>query len=133
VHYYNKYALQPLFPQIATGFTADVLDKMEKQGIDMLMMHSAVKTGSQEASQCDPNTMTADSFKDFQFKTYEQDFAFIRRQLNTDPHERETVAMGTQMTKIALTNLSKNREYTRADGSKVRGRDLLKDIMDSIN
>lgn len=133
VHYYNKYALQPLFPQIATGFTADVLDKMEKQGIDMLMMHSAVKTGSQEASQCDPNTMTADLFKDFQFKTYEQDFTFIRRQLNTDPHERETVAMGTQMTKIALTNLSKNREYTRADGSKVRGRDLLKDIMESIN
>jgi hypothetical protein len=107
---------------------------MDEQGIDMLMMHSAVKTGSQEASQCTPEMFEdGESFKKFKFKTYEQDFAFIRRQLNTDPRERDTVAMGTQMTKIALTNLKKWRSYTRPDGSPVRGRDLLKSIMNSIN
>lgn len=134
VHYYNKFALFPLFPQIATGFTSDILKKMEKQGIDMLMMHSAVKTGSQEASNCTPDMFeNAEAFEKFSFKTYDQDFAFIRRQLNTDPHERDTVAMGTQMTKIALTNLKKYRAYKRSDGTIIRGRDLLKDIMMSIN
>ena len=134
VHYYNKFALFPIFPQIATGFTSDILSKMEEQGIDMLMMHSAVKTGSQEASECTPDMFeNAESFKKFKFKTYEQDFAFIRRQLNTDPHERDTVAMGTQMTKIALTNLNKWAKYTMSDGKSIRGRDLLKNIMDSIN
>lgn len=134
VHYYDKFALFPIFPQIATGFTKDILRKMEKQGIDMLMMHSAVKTGSQEASECTPDMFEdAEAFERFNFKTYNQDFAFIRRQLNTDPRERESVAMGTQMTKIALTNLKKWREYTKPDGTKIRGRDLLTEIMDSIN
>ena len=134
VHYYDKFALFPIFPQIATGFTSDILSKMEEQGIDMLMMHSAVKTGSQEAAECTPDMFdSAESFKNFKFNTYEQDFAFIRRQLNTDPRERETIAMGTQMTKIALTNLNKNRKYIGADGKPIRGRDLLKEIMTSIN
>lgn len=133
VHYYNKFALFPLFPQIATGFSSDILKKMEEDGIDMLMMHSAVKTGSQEATKCEPEMFeNAEAFKNFHFKTYSQDFAFIRRQLNTDPRERETVAMGTQMTKIALSNLKKWRSYKRADGSTIRGRDLLKNIMNSI-
>ena len=134
VHYYNKYALQPLFPQMATGFTADVLKKMESEGIDMLMMHSAVKTGSQGAVKCTPDMFkTGEEFKNFKFNTYNQDFAFIRRQLNTDPHERSTVAMGTQMTKIALSNLKKNRLYYKSDGTTIRGRDLLADIMNAIN
>ena len=134
IHYYDKFALFVIFPHFATGFTSDILAKMEEQKIDMLMMHSAVKTGSQEASQCTPEMFnTPEEFKQFKFNTYDQDFAFIRRQLNTDPRERETVAMGTQMTKIALTSLKKNHLYTRADGSPVRGRDLLKNIMEAIN
>ena len=134
VHYYNKYALQPLFPQMATGFTADILRKMETEGVDMLMMQSSVKTGSQEAVNCTPESFeTAEQFENFHFNTYEQDFAFVRRQLNTDPRERETVAMGTQMTKVALTNLNKNRLYYKPDGTPIRGRDLLSDIMTAIN
>ena len=31
----------------------------------------------------------------FKFVTYDQEYAFIRRQLNTDPHERESMSMGT--------------------------------------
>jgi hypothetical protein len=29
------------------------------------------------------------------FDVYEQDYKFIRRQLNTDPHEKEFTTMGT--------------------------------------
>ena len=134
VHYYDKFALFPIFPQFAYGFSSALLQKMQDQTIDMLMMHSAVKTGSPEASYFEQDQFeTAQQFKDFEFNVYEQDFAFIRRQLNTDPHETDEGAMGTQMAKIALANLDPNRKYTTSDGATVRGRDLLDNIMTAIN
>jgi len=110
---------------MATGFTADLLRKMEEDGIDMLMMHSGVKTGSEEASMCYPGMFDSEeSFKNFHFHTYEQDYAFIRRQLNTEPHEKDTTTMGTQMTKVALANLKPNKKYKRFIGrNPVTGKD----------
>lgn len=134
VHYYNKFALFVLFPQFASGFTADILQKMQDQGVDMLMMHSAVKTGSQEAQECNPDVFKTDEeFKSFRFKTYKQRYAFIRRQLNTDPHKTEETSMATQMTKVALANLRANHLYITPDGRPIRGRDLLIEIMSSIS
>lgn len=143
IHYYDKFALFPLFKYMATGFTADLLRKMEEDGIDMLMMHSGVKTGSEEASMCYPGMFDSEeSFKNFHFHTYEQDYAFIRRQLNTEPREKDTTTMGTQMTKVALANLKPNKKYKRFIGRNpvtgkdeyevVRGYEVLNDIMDAI-
>jgi hypothetical protein len=53
--------------------------------------------------------------------------------LNTDPHEKQFAQMGTQMTKVALTSLIQNKEYTTPDGKTLRGRDLLREIMREIN
>lgn len=161
VHYYNKFALFPLFKFMATGFTADLYRKMQEgdeQGrpIDMVMMHSGVKTGSEQPGMFDPSKLRIDdnddneqnwehdketgkrtklkpTVEDFQFHTYEQDYSFIRRQLNTDPHEKNNATMGTQMTKVALSNIKPNMEYTLQDGTPVRGRELLDRIMGSIN
>lgn len=160
VHYYNKFALFPLFKFMATGFTVDLYRKMQEgdeQGnpIDMVMMHSGVKTGSEQPGLFDPNKLRVDdndeneqnwehdeegnrtqmkpSVDEFQFHTYEQDYSFIRRQLNTDPNEKSTTTMGTQMTKVALSNIKPNNEYTLQDGTTVRGTQLLQNIMDSIN
>lgn len=161
VHYYNKFALFPLFKFMATGFTADLYRKMQdgdEQGrpIDMVMMHSGVKTGSEQPGMFDPSKLRVDdnddneqnwehneetgkrtklkpTVEDFQFHTYEQDYSFIRRQLNTDPHEKNTTTMGTQMTKVALSNIKPNMEYTLQDGTPIRGRELLDRIMGSIN
>lgn len=132
VQYYNKFALFPIFEQMATGFTQAILEKMKAQGIDMIMMDSAVKVGSQSPMGISQEMMD-DPSKLGDFDVYEQDYKFIRKQLNTDPHEKETTTMGTQMTKIALTSLIKNKLYQLRDGSELRGRDLLKQIMDSIN
>ena len=48
VHFYNKYALFPIFEDIAYGITKILYDKMNdpKYGVDMVMMTSAVKVGS---------------------------------------------------------------------------------------
>ncbi|WP_279148381.1 hypothetical protein [Segatella bryantii] len=47
VHFYNKYALFPLFKGINYGFTSILYDKMTdpENGVDMVMMESAVKVG----------------------------------------------------------------------------------------
>lgn len=167
VHYYNKFALFPLFKFMATGFTVDLYRKMEEgdeQGrpIDMVMMHSGVKTGSEQPGMFDPNMLRVDDndeneqnwehdkdgkrtklkphVNDFQFHTYEQDYSFIRRQLNTEPHEKDTTTMGTQMTKVALSNIKPNNEYTLNEidpetgkPKTIRGYELLENIMTSIN
>lgn len=134
IQYYNKFALFPLFKQMTTGYTPQILQKMESQHVDMLMMHSAVKIGSQSPAQLTEDILNSkESFDKFQFDTYDQEYKFIRRQLNTDPHEKQFAQMGTQMTKVALTSLIQNKEYITPNGEKLRGRELLKAIMSEIN
>ena len=134
IQYYNKFALFPLFKQMASGYTQQILSKMESQHIDMLMMHSAVKIGSQSPAELTEKLLNdKEAFDAFQFDTYDQEYKFIRKQLNTDPHEKQFAQMGTQMTKVALTSLIQNKEYTTPDGKTLRGRDLLREIMREIN
>ena len=51
--YYNKTALFPIFEQIAYGRMLDFLNAMRKNNVDMIMMTSAVKVGSQGAIKLD--------------------------------------------------------------------------------
>jgi len=90
VPYYNKTALFPLFKSICTGKTAELFDKMKKQHIDMVMFKSAVKVGSQGSQKIDWN-----NFDSFTFNKYEQEYRYLRKQFNTDPKEKELMAMGT--------------------------------------
>jgi hypothetical protein len=101
-------ALFPIFDCIATGKMRNVFDKMKEQGVDMLLINSAVKVGSegskpinwsdyrQTEDPSDENNFKGDianqdwkpMFKDaFNFNTYECDFDYLRKQLNTDPKE----------------------------------------------
>ena len=89
VPYYNKFALFPLFDCIATGPMKGIYDKMRNEKVDMLLMDSAVKLGSQGAVEFDGESINEP------FNVYEQDFGFLRRQLNTDPEEGDTIAVGT--------------------------------------
>lgn len=133
VHYYDKFALFPIFETMATGFTQRLLRKMQAENIDMLKMDSAVKTGSQDAVECNPAELDNDeAFEKFELKPYEQEFKFLRRQLNTDPHEHNEATVGTQMTKIALSNLDYYSTYNYK-GKEISGSKLLAQVMDNIN
>jgi hypothetical protein len=128
VPYYNKYALFPLFKCVATGKMGKIYDKMLNEEVDMLMMTSAVKVGSCGAVSFDGNNIEAP------FNKYEQDFGYLRRQLNTDPEEGEEITMGTQMVKIVLQNLIGERTYKDArTGREVSGDEILEDMMGAIN
>lgn len=135
VHYYDKYALFPIFKGISYGFSSILYKKMNdpEYGIDMLMMESAVKVGRQAGQKFNPD-MTEEELSNFSFKDhiYEQKYSMIRRQLNTDPHERDLMMFGTQAGKVALSTINDNQLYNLHDGSQIRGRDLLYRIMDSI-
>jgi hypothetical protein len=59
---------------------------MKKQGVDMLMINSAVKLGSQGSKDVDFDKYKQEESdnkpefgEDFSFNTYEQDFRFLRK------------------------------------------------------
>ena len=135
VHYYDKFALFPIFKGISYGFSSILYKKMNdpENGIDMLMLESAVKVGRQASQKFNPE-MTEEQLSNFSFKDhiYEQKYSMIRRQLNTDPHERDLMQMGTQAGKVALSTINDNQLYELPGGSKIRGRELLNNIMESI-
>lgn len=136
VHFYNKYALFPIFKGISYGFTAELYKKMNdpEYGVDMVMMSSAVKVGNQAPQKFNPD-MTEEELRNFSFKDhiYEQPFSAVRRQLNTDPHERDLMAMGTQAVKVILSIIRQSQIYTMQNGEQVRGRDIIARIMTAIN
>jgi len=128
--YYNKTALFPIFDQIAYGKIAQLRDAMRRNGVDMIMMTSAVKVGSQGAISID-QLLNETKYDDH---TYVQEMRFLRKQLNTDPNEREEMNLGTQTIKIALANLRMNDDYIDPfTGKTIKGKDLYKKIMRSYN
>ncbi len=129
VAYYNKFALFPLFPGIATGHMAGIYQKMLNEKVDMLLMDSAVKVGSQGAVEYKDGAINEP------FNVYEQDFTFLRRQLNTDPEEGEFANIGTQMIKIVLQNLRLFRDnyIDSRTGKPIDGKTILSEYMGAIN
>ena len=126
IPYYNKTALFPIFPSIAYGRTYDLQQKMEQEGVDMVMMNSAVKVGSQGA-------IGYDELGNKPFNIYNQDFLAIRKQLNTDPNDKNNLVMGTQALKVGLSNLRISRTYQSIDGKEYSGEQLRDGIMGAIN
>lgn len=65
---------------------------------------------------------------------YVQEIRFLRKQLNTDPNEREESPLGTQTIKIALSNLRMDDSYINPlTGKTVKGSELYQDIMRCYN
>lgn len=122
VHFYNKFALFPVFKGISYGFLKHLYDKMNdpKNGVDMVMMESAVKSGSQGSQRFDPD-MSAEDIDKFSFKDhiYTQKYKWIRRQLNTDPRTDEIMAAGTQALKVCMGTLRDGDIYKirQSDGT----------------
>lgn len=155
IPYYHKMALFPIFECIATGKMSNIFDKMKEQGIDMLLINSAVKVGSQGSKPIvwsefreDDNVENENNFTDrgidgmswkptfkesFNFNTYDVDFSYLRKQLNTDPKEEEMLRMGTQAQKIIFSNLFQGRMYKTQSGEEILGEDLQQRIMHSMN
>lgn len=139
IFYYNKTALFPMFKQCCHGIMRDIYDIMDRQAIDMLMFESAVKFGSQGAQEL---PTTAEELKNFKFNTYMQPFKFLVKQLNTDPDESDSQAIGTQAAKVAMAvcdrtktdyKLSSATTFSRTESETVSGKDLSESMFDCMN
>lgn len=149
--YYHKYALFPVFPMLASGKMGNIYSMMKNNDVDMVLMSSAVKVGSQGAvanpkwddyRQDDDKDNKANYNKDgslkpvfsesFKVNPYSVSFEYLRKQLNTDPNEKKYMNIGSQATKVALASLNPSMMYLTRDGEEKSGQELLDDIMNSM-
>ncbi len=129
VPYFDKMALFPLFKQVATGDMKALYDTMKERNIDMVLFNSAVKAGSQDAqSYYTKDGNIADLSK---LTTYQQPFKYLRHQLKTDPHTHEESMLGTQMQKVALSNLGMKERYGKDKEST--GKQIRNEVFASMN
>lgn len=152
VDYYHKYALFPIFPMLATGKLGNIYNMMKTNNTDMVLISSAVKVGSQgtvsnpkwdDYRQDDDKDNKANYNKDgslkplfsesFKVNPYFVSFEYLRKQLNTDPNQKKYMNIGTQTTKIALTNLNLHAQYLTRSGEVRSGQQIHDDIMQSMN
>lgn len=149
--YYHKYALFPIFPMNATGKLANIYNMMKTNNVDMALISSAVKVGSQGAVsnpkwddyRQDSDENNKANYKEdgslkpifsesFKVNPYSVSFEYLRKQLNTDPNEKKYMNIGTQTTKIALTNLNLHAQYLTRSGEVRSGQEIHDDIMQSM-
>lgn len=149
--YYHKYALFPIFPMNATGKSANIYNMMKTNNVDMVLISSAVKVGSQGAVsnpkwddyRQDSDENNKANYKEdgslkpifsesFKVNPYSVSFEYLRKQLNTDPNEKKYMNIGVQTTKIALTNLNLHAQYLTRSGEVRSGQQIHDDIMQSM-
>lgn len=166
---YDKMAIFPMFKYMTRSSVGRALyDRMNKSEneIDMITFESAVKVGDNQNRFTPYKDLKNDPGKDFNFKDLSlysdkhldennsvvenkssktlaisiQSLNGLRWQLNTDAHKAESRGIGSQMFKIAFSNILDNADYCinkfDKDGKprKLRkGRDIKHDIMSCIN
>ena len=141
---FDKFALFPLFKSLVSDTTIENLyNRMVKadettgiKPIDMVMMDTAVKVGSNGVTDFykkfdnDTNTGTINDLD--KLNVYTQKFKYLRHQLETNPHEKSTEAVGTQMMKQCLSNVDENELYGK-ENDKITGKDLINNVFGAIN
>lgn len=146
VNTFDKMALFPLFKTFAKADNKYLYDRMNdasKGYIDMVAFESAIKVGGRKKlsfykdGKVNLSELTSNSDVDGVsgkgLATYTQDLTQIRLQLNTDPHEHLERSFGTQAIKIGFANVVDTRTYGENKGLAVKGSEIKKNIMDTIN
>lgn len=129
IPYFNKMALFPLFKSIATGDMKPLYDRMTGDNpLDMVMFNSAVKAGSRGAMNYYKDGSVSNLNN---LVVYNQEFKYLRQQLATDPHTHEEQMAGTQMLKVAMSNLRLDAFY--GDKDKVSGQEVRDRVFNAMN
>lgn len=132
---FDKMAMFPVFPVLATGDMKHVLEVMQNpdKPIHMLAFESAVKVGQDAKTKIynKDNTVNVEGLANI--VTHKQELKNFRRQLITDPHTSHEQMFVTQAQKAALLNVRHNNTYTTPDGRKVSGSELLNNVFGSID
>lgn len=131
---FDKMALFPVFPVIATGDMKHVLDAMQKQNIHMIAFDSAVKVGQDKNTNLynEDGTLNIEGINHLPY--HKQPLKYFRRQLITDPHDSgHDQLFVSQAQKAMMANIRHDGYYTLPDGTVIEGRVLLGNINGCIN
>ena len=133
---FDKMAMFPVFPLLATGDMKIVLDKMNdpKNPIHMIAFESAVKVGQDVKSSMyedDGVTLNEKSLSDI--VTHKQSLNNFRWQMSTDPHTSHEQMFVTQALKAAILNVRQSNTYTTQSGESISGKTLLNNLFDCLN
>jgi hypothetical protein len=139
---FDKMSLATVFRPIYRGTALEkLIDRMELKGeyankpelnpIHQVKFHTATKTGIKDRRSIYKDS-TEKEFTDFNvLEVYPQDFAYLRRQLVTDPHHADHVLAGSQMQKVGVSNVIKDADYNlRNEEEGMSGEDILKHFND---
>ena len=167
---YDKMAIFPMFKYMTRSATGSAIyDRMNRKNnaIDMIVFESAVKVGDNQNRLTPYKNLDDDPGENFNFDDLNkesdkylddnnnvvssqsddnklaisiQSLNGLRMQLNTDAHEAESRGIGSQMFKIAFSNILDNAYYCidkkDKDGNPRnyrKGRDIKYDIMSCVN
>lgn len=129
---YDKMSLACIFGRVAKGRDIEhVYNMMKNQNIDMVKFDSAVKSGASQG------TTFYNLYKDginslANVPVYKQEIKFLRRQLNTDPHEIHDGMLGTQAVKIGVHGINSDVTY-KVGKDHIKGTELIENWVKSIN
>lgn len=167
---YDKMAIFPMFKYMTRSATGSAIyDRMNRKNnaIDMIVFESAVKVGDNQNRLTPYKNLDDDPGENFNFDDLNkesdkylddnnnvvtsqsddnklaisiQSLNGLRMQLNTDAHEAESRGIGSQMFKIAFSNILDNEYYcidkVDKDGNPRnyrKGRNIKYDIMSCVN
>lgn len=132
---FDKMAMFPVFPVLATGDMKHVLDAMQNPNnpIHMLAFESAVKVGQDAKTKVYKKDGTVNIEGLANIVTHQQALKNFRRQLVTDPHSAHEQMFVTQAQKAAILNVRHGNTYTTTDGKAMRGSEVLRNVFGSID
>jgi exodeoxyribonuclease-5 len=141
---FDKMSLATLFrPTVEGTMMEELLDRMELKGkyankglppIHQIKFHTAEKSGIKDRRSIYSDS-TETSFTDLNLlSVYPQEFKWLRKQLVTDPHESTTIDLGTQLKKIAISNIRFGDKYVNKfdENEEMTGMDLVKEVHNVI-
>ena len=139
---FDKMAKFVLNRRLVKGtYFEDLLDRMEatgkyegKEKICEAKFTTAVKTGNRMSTEYFKNPdEKGQSVADLSnIPVFQQSFRFLRRQVNTDPHEVQKVLLGTQSKKVTLFNINNNDIYD-LNGKPTTGLEIKRNSIKALN
>lgn len=128
-----KMACFPLLPSICKPGTAGgkLLDIMTKNNIDMAGDNEVEKVGQRFVHDIFNDSDSGITVNDTKIAPRNLRIQFLRKQLETDPHDHTSRDLGTQSIAVALSNVA-DRNITKMDGTTVTGRELAGEIFKNL-
>ena len=129
---YDKMSLATVFKRVAKGRDLEkIYNLMQEKDIDMFKFETAVKSGLRQKGTFYKDGKINSEIDNI--PVFKQSFKYLGKQLVTDPHHVNRIALGTQMSKIGVAGVEDNSDYAGVDGKMYKGSNIIEDYVSAIS